>query len=165
MIVHEYESLIGVSDIPKQFRKFFSMDWGVVKATQYCGALKIGNKQLTILPKIDKHSDTANLRYLTYMLSYVYDLKVDESVASTDVENSPILELLITIFSNELIREIEKGLYREYISVQDNLRVMRGRFLAARDACTNFVRDRIYCEYDEFRATLKNEVWYNTYNK
>jgi hypothetical protein len=75
---------------------------------------------------------------------------VDESVPSTDVENSPILELLISIFSSELIDQVEKGLYREYISVQDNLRVMRGRFLAGMDARTNFVRDRIYCEYDEF---------------
>lgn len=148
MIVYEYES-VNFS-IPIEFRHYFSNDWNSVKTTQYCGALKIGNQQLTILPKIDKQNDTSNLRYLTYMLSYVYDLKVDESVASADVENSPILELLISIFSSELIAEIEKGLYREYISVQDNLLVMRGRFLAGIDARTNFVRDRIYCEYDEF---------------
>lgn len=148
MIIHEYESLNF--NIPAEFRRYFNNDWNGVKTTQYCGALKIGNQQLTILPKIDKHNDAANLRYLTYMLSYVYDLKVDESIASTDVENSLILELLISIFSRELINEVEKGLYREYISVQDNLRVMRGRFLAGLDARTNFVRDRIYCEYDEF---------------
>lgn len=148
MIVHEYEK-IDLS-IPPEFRRYFSQGWDGVKATQYCGAIRIGNKNLTILPKIDKDNDDANLRYLTYMLSYVYDLKVDESVASTDTENSPILELLISIFSRELIREVEKGLYREYISVQENLRVMRGRFIAGLDARTNFVRDKIYCEYDEF---------------
>lgn len=150
MIVHEYET-INFS-IPTEFRRYFTSDWHGVKTTQFCGALKIGNQPLTILPKIDKNNDTANLRYLTYMLSYVYDLKVDESIASTDTENSPILELLISIFSRELIGEVEKGLYREYISVQDNLRVMRGRFLAGIDAQTNFVRDKIYCEYDEFSA-------------
>ncbi|MCL4431066.1 MAG: hypothetical protein M1300_01970 [Epsilonproteobacteria bacterium] len=148
MIVHEYEKIDLV--IPPEFRRYFSEKWGEVRATNYCGALKIGNKTITVLPKIDKNNDDANLRYLTYMLSYVYDLKVDESVASTDTESSPILELLISIFSRELIREVEKGLYREYISVQDNLRVMRGRFLAGIDARTNFVRDKIYCEYDEF---------------
>ncbi|MDP3465377.1 MAG: restriction endonuclease [Sulfuricurvum sp.] len=148
MITYEYEN-INFS-IPSEFRRYFSEKWGEVKATQYCGALKMGDQTLTILPKIDKHSDAANLRYLTYMLSYVYDLKVDESVASTDTESSPILELLISIFSRELIREVEKGLYREYISVAENLRVMRGRFLAGMDARTNFVRDKIYCEYDEF---------------
>jgi 5-methylcytosine-specific restriction enzyme subunit McrC len=148
MIVHEYEKINLL--IPTEFQCYFSEKWGEVKATQYCGALKIGNQTLTILPKIDKHNDAANLRYLTYMLSYVYDLKVDESIASTDTEKSPILELLISIFSRELIREVEKGMYREYISVQDNLRVMRGRFMAGMDARTNFVRDKIYCEYDEF---------------
>jgi 5-methylcytosine-specific restriction enzyme subunit McrC len=148
MIVHEYEKINLF--IPTEFHRCFSEEWGEVKATQYCGALKIGNQTLTILPKIDKHNDVANLRYLTYMLSYVYDLKVDESIASTDTEKSPILELLISIFSRELIREVEKGMYREYISVQDNLRVMRGRFMAGVDARTNFVRDKIYCEYDEF---------------
>jgi 5-methylcytosine-specific restriction enzyme subunit McrC len=148
MLIHEYENV--PLSIPSEFRQYFSSTWDGVKATQYCGALKVGDQTLTILPKIDKHNDTANLRYLTYMLSYVYDLKVDESVASTDTEKSPILELLISIFSRELIGEVEKGLYREYISVQDNLRVMRGRFLAGIDARTNFVRDKIYCEYDEF---------------
>ncbi|MDO9306173.1 MAG: restriction endonuclease [Sulfuricurvum sp.] len=148
MLIHEYENV--PLSIPSEFRQYFSSTWDGVKATQYCGALKVGDQTLTILPKIDKHNDVANLRYLTYMLSYVYDLKVDESIASTDTEKSPILELLISIFSRELTREVEKGMYREYISVQDNLRVMRGRFLAGIDARTNFVRDKIYCEYDEF---------------
>lgn len=148
MIVHEYEKINLF--IPTEFHRYFSEKWGEVKATQYCGALKIGDQTLTILPKIDQHNDIANLRYLTYMLSYVYDLKVDESIASTDTEKSPILELSISIFSRELIREVEKGMYREYISVQDNLRVIRGRFMAGMDARTNFVRDKIYCEYDEF---------------
>lgn len=148
MLVHEYENVPLF--IPTEFRQYFSSTWDGVKATQYCGALKIGNETLTILPKIDKDNDTTNLQYLTYMLSYVYDLKVYENIASTDTEESPVLELLISIFSRELIREVEKGIYREYISVQDNLRVMRGRFLAGIDARTNFVRDKIYCEYDEF---------------
>lgn len=148
MIVYEYEKIDFT--IPPEFRRYFTENWGEVKTSQFCGALKIGDQTLTILPKIDKHNDYANLRYLTYMLSYVYDLKVDESSTSTDTENSPILELLISIFSRELISEVEKGLYREYIVVQDNLRVMRGRFLAGMDARTNFVRDKIYCEYDEF---------------
>lgn len=150
MIVYEYEKINLF--VPTEFQRYFSEKWGEVKATQYCGVLKIGNQTLTILPKIDKHNDIANLRYLTYMLSYVYDLKMDESIASTDTENSPILELLISIFSRELIGEVEKGLYREYISVQDNLQVMRGRYLAGMDVRTNFVRDKIYCEYDEFSA-------------
>lgn len=150
MFIHEYENV--PLSIPPEFRQYFSSTWDGVKATQYCGALKIGNETLSILPKIDKHNDMANLRYLTYMLSYVHDFKVDESIASTDTEKSPILELLISIFSRELIREVEKGMYREYISIQDNLRVMRGRFLAGMDARTNFVRDKIYCEYDEFSS-------------
>lgn len=148
MIIHEYEKINLF--IPAEFQCYFSENWGEVKAKQYCGALKIGDQTLTILPKIDKHNDVANLRYLTYMLSYVYDLKVDESITSTDTEKSPIFELLISIFSRELIREVEKGMYCEYISVQDNLRVMRGHFMAGMDAQTNFVRDKIYCEYDEF---------------
>jgi 5-methylcytosine-specific restriction enzyme subunit McrC len=150
MLIHEYENV--PLSIPSEFRQYFSSTWDGVKATQYCGALKVGDQTLTILPKIDKHNDVANLRYLTYMLSYVYDLKVDESIASADVEQSPFLELLISVFSRDLISEVEKGLYREYISVQDNLRVMRGRFLAGMDARTNFVRDKIYCEYDEFSS-------------
>ena len=55
MITHEYEKInFSTKDIPSDFRHYFSENWGEVKATQFCGALKIGDETLTILPKIDK---------------------------------------------------------------------------------------------------------------
>ncbi len=149
-IVYEYENIALDISIPDEMRGYFTHDWNGVRSTQFCGALKIGTHSLTILPKIDKQSFETNLNYLTYMLSYVYDLPIQEERTNTHTEESPILELFIGIFARELITEVEKGLYREYVSVQENLRVMRGRLMVGMDARTNFVRDKVYCEYDEF---------------
>ncbi len=149
-IFYEFSDFDLKAEIPEAFRKYFSESWGKVKTSNYCGSMKIGDETISILPKIDKADEDANMRYLVYMLSFVYDLNVDETTSATDTEQSPILELLISVFCRDLLFEVERGLYREYISRQENIRTLKGRYLAGLDARHNFFRDKIYCEYDEF---------------
>jgi len=154
-IFYEF-SLADINDkpidfnIPDEFKKYFSESWGKIKTSNYRGAMKIGDETIAILPKIDKANQNENMRYLIYMISYVYDLKIDESISSTDTEQSPLIEFLISIFCKDLLFEVERGLYREYISRQENIRTLKGRYLARLDVRHNFSHDKIYCEFDEF---------------
>lgn len=106
-IFYEFSDFDLQTEIPNSFRKYFSESWGKVKTSNYCGAIKIGDETIAILPKIDKADDNANMRYLVYMLSFVYDLRVDETTSSTDTEQSPIIELLISVFCRDLLFEAE----------------------------------------------------------
>ena len=149
-IFYEFSDFDLKAEIPEAFRKYFSENWGKVKTSNYCGSMKIGDETISILPKINRVDENANMRYLVYMLSFVYDLNVEETASATDTEQSPIIELLISVFCRDLLVEVERGLYREYISCQENIRTLKGRYLTGLDARHNLFRDKIYCEYDEF---------------
>lgn len=149
-LFYEFSDFDLKVEIPDEFKIYFNESWGKIKTSNYCGAMKIGDETIAILPKIDKANQNENIRYLIYMISYVNDIKMDETDSLTGVEQSPLIEFLISIFCRDLLFEVERGLYREYISRQENIRTLKGRYLAGLDTRHNFFHDKIYCEFDEF---------------
>ena len=67
-IFYEFSDFDLKAEIQEDFRKYFSESWGKVKTSNYCGSMKIGDETISILPKIDKADENANMRYLVYML-------------------------------------------------------------------------------------------------
>ncbi|MGB3751592.1 MAG: restriction endonuclease [Arcobacteraceae bacterium] len=137
----------------ESLHKYFKEDWGKVKAKQYCGIINYNDDDFYILPKIaeDENSDK-NLDIFIYMLRYVYDIKIDnEDLASSKNTNTNnLLDIFIQIFAKNLFREFQKGIYKEYITEQDNLTTLRGKYLINENLKYNFTKSKIYCEYDEF---------------
>ncbi|RXJ95465.1 restriction endonuclease [Arcobacter sp. AHV-9/2010] len=172
--IYEYESITNgklKNHIinTKELHKYFTLDWKDLKASNYCGILNFDNQDFYILPKIANHNDEKdaeqNLNIFIYMLMYAYDVKLsNEQIASCqNQENHTILEVFVQMFANGLLQELKKGLYKEYLTKQDNLPVLKGKYLinenlkynftkvANSDCEANFPRkNRIYCEYDEF---------------
>lgn len=136
----------------KLLHKYFKESWGKVKARQYCGILNYDGKDYYILPKIANHDNEKNLDIFIYMLRYVYDIKVEnENLASSkNLESNNLLEIFIQLFAKNLFKEFQKGIYKEYITQQDNLTTLRGKYLINENLKYNFTRSKIYCEYDEF---------------
>jgi 5-methylcytosine-specific restriction enzyme subunit McrC len=54
------------------------------------------------------------------------------------------------MFAINLLNELKKGLYKEYLTKQDNLPVLKGKYLINENLKYNFTKNKIYCEYDEF---------------
>ena len=54
------------------------------------------------------------------------------------------------MFAKNLFKEFQKGIYKEYITEQDNLTTLRGKYLINENLKYNFTKSKIYCEYDEF---------------
>ena len=132
--------------------KYFTQDWGRVKASQYCGILNFDNQDFYILPKIANHNDEQNLNVFIYMLMYAYDVKLsNEQIASCqNQEKHTILEVFVQMFASGLLQELKKGIYKKYITEQNNLSVLKGKYLINENLKYNFIKNRIYCEYDEF---------------
>ena len=85
------------------------------------------------------------------MLMYVYDIKLlNEQTASSENKPHEILEVFIQMFVQKLFKEFQKGIYKEYITEQDNLTTLRGKYLINENLKYNFTKNKIYCEYDEF---------------
>ena len=156
-IIYEYKYLDN-SSLEKHIidnsslHKYFTQDWGRVKASQYCGILNFDNQDFYILPKI-AHSETQNLNTFIYILIYAYDIKLsNEQIASCANHEYSLLEVFVQLFATGLLSELKKGIYKEYETLQDNLTTLRGKYLLHENLKYNFTKNTIYCEYDELSA-------------
>lgn len=158
--IYEYQSITNeklknhIIDT-KELHSYFTLDWKDLKAKQYCGILNFDNQDFYILPKIANHNDEKdakqNLNIFIYMLMYAYDVKLsNEQIASCANQKHTILEVFIQMFANGLLQELKKGMYKKYITEQDNLSVLKGKYLINENLKHNFTKNKIYCEYDEF---------------
>ncbi len=139
-----------IIDTPS-LHKYFKLTWKVLKSKQYCGILNFDAKDYYLLPKISKKDAENNLDIFIYMLMKAYDIKLEnEDIASCKNNSHNILEVFIQIFAHKLFREFQRGVYKEYITEQDNLRILRGKYLINENLKHNFTNEKIYCEYDEF---------------
>lgn len=155
--IYEYESIINqelknhIIDT-KGLHKYFTLDWKDLKAKQYCGILNFDNQGFYLLPKISNHNDEQNLNIFIYMLMYAYDVKLfnEDTSLSENLKSNNILEVFVQMFASNLLNELKKGIYKEYITMQDNLPVLKGKYLINENLKYNFTKNKIYCEYDEF---------------
>ena len=95
------------------------------------------------------------------MLSYAFQIlkQADyEKVAAEQFDK--IYDLFAAILAKGVARQLKHGLYREYVPIQENLSVMRGKLnisetVRLKAQCS----DRISCEYDNFSENnLYNQV-------
>ncbi len=132
--------------------KYFKEDWGKIKTRQYCGILNFEDEDYYILPRI-ANKDSKNIDIFIYMLMYAYDIKLsNKQIASCQNENHTILEVFVQMFAQNILNEVKKGLYKEYITKQENLTILKGKYLINENLKYNFTKNKIYCEYDEFSA-------------
>lgn len=154
--IYEYESITDeklknhiINTI--ELHKYFTLDWKDLKAKHYCGILNFDNQDFYILPKIANYNDEQNLNIFIYMLMYAYDVKLsNEQIANCANQEHTILEVFVQMFAINLLNELKKGLYKEYLTKQDNLPVLKGKYLINENIKYNFTKNKIYCEYDEF---------------
>ncbi|MGJ0310627.1 McrC family protein [Aliarcobacter cryaerophilus] len=139
-----------------ELHDYFKLDWKKLKAKQYCGILNFNNQDFYILPKIANHNDEKdaeqNLNIFIYMLMYAYDVNLlnENTSLSENLKSNNILEVFVQMFANGLLQELKKGMYKKYITEQDNLSVLKGKYLINENLKYNFTKNKIYCEYDEF---------------
>ena len=100
------------------------------------------------------------VRNLFYMLAVAY--KIDpflQEQASMDRLDA-MLEFVGRYFADLVEQRLERGLYRSYIEVEDNLATVRGRIAFAEDIRRNYVmRHRTYCRYSDFTWDIpENQV-------
>jgi len=150
-----YDVLVEhIKNTPK-LHTYFDMDFKGIKPKNYCGFLSINNQSYFIIPKItdDKHQ---NLNTFIYMLIYAYDIKLkNEDLMEASSQEHHIYELFIRLFSDALLDEFKKGVFKQYITMQENLKVLRGKYIIEKNF-NNFYHQNLYCEFDEF--SMDNEL-------
>ncbi len=139
----------------KKLHQYFDINFSGVQLKNYCGFLSIDSENYFIVPKITD-SDNQNLNIFIYMLLYAYDIKLQNlDLLYGSNTKFRIIELFIKFFADTLLNEFKKGVFKQYISLQENLKTLRGKYLI-KNNFNNFHNQNIYCEFDEF--SMDNEL-------
>ncbi len=113
-------------------------------ANALVGVVRVGDVTFEILPKLDwqepgqpvgQQAFRSATRNLLAMLSYAYDLQIEEQeTAGLDVQNGTWIELLTRLFAAGLHHQILAGLSQQYVIREEKLSVLRGRWDVQRQA-------------------------------
>lgn len=128
---------------------YFDLNFKGLKPKNYCGFLRAENENYFIIPKI-ANEKLQNLNIFIYQLLHAYDIKLsNEDLASLENKKFDIFELFIRLFSDKLLEELKKGVYKTYVTLEENLKVLRGKYIIEKNFA-NFYHQNIACEFDEF---------------
>ncbi len=142
-------------------RKIFHFLDGAFRTTEQVGIVRAGDFSIEILPKIDKtykidsedkeSVDSARTNLL-FLLRYAFDLSPYENeIAAMRKKPADWFEILTFLYTRHLQEELQRGLYRNYISHEENLGVLKGKWLISQHFRVNpFQKHRFYVQYDEF---------------
>ena len=128
-------------------------DYNKIKFINYVGIIKLKNLIVEILPKISLSNDIIKDReMLMFMLSKCNKLSVDiKELLNSNILNNSLLDILAKVFSKKLLNELQKGLYREYVSKEEPLSMIKGKILISKSIKENTInKNKMNCKYDEF---------------
>jgi len=179
--VFEYGRIEGLTgaekDLLDQLRgphheRLFEIGWRETRATSFVGVVQLPQTTLQVLPKMYRHEDakereaTANLLFL---LSYTRKLDVTEpEISRLTEQRAPFSEILFWIFARRLWDAVHREVLRGYVTIEDRLDVLKGRWLVAAQAGRpdGWRRDRFDVAYDEFTEdNLPNRLFKATVHR
>lgn len=143
-----------------------------LRATQYVGLMQLGDVSIQVLPKIDEYPDSEEIspdrRYasaasnLMVMLAYAYGIIINPlDLAEMETQQRSWFEWLTFLFASELMRQLQLGVHRAYVTQEEVLPLIKGRW----DLSRQFTRHPILVnkfdiQYSDFSAnTLLNRVF------
>ncbi len=101
------------------------------------------------------------IQNIYYMLSYAFQVLRQEDYKKVAGEQfDKIHDLFAEILAKGISRQIKQGLYREYVPLQENLSVMRGKLNVSETINLRVQKKvKLSCEYDEFSEdNLYNQI-------
>ncbi|MDK0794935.1 McrC family protein [Clostridium perfringens] len=124
----------------------------------YVGYIRLSTVSIEILPKISLN-DSAELerKALLNMLSKCGILKVNYSeISSLKLYKESLNEILAYLFSKKLQKELRKGIYGEYVYIEENINSLKGS-LRVQEQIKNIASNssKAFCRFEEFSRDNK----------
>lgn len=145
----EAERLLAVGELR---RGFCQRGYRSVKLSQYTGVVSLGGRVLEILPKVDDRMPAEQCRGVLLRLLRHSGVLPPSShpPAGQHLASAPLLEVFIAAFLEAVTQIVRGGLLHQYREVEEDLRVVRGRIVTARQLGAHSNRpDRIACRFDD----------------
>lgn len=124
----------------------------------YVGYIRLSTVSIEILPKISLN-DSAELerKALLNMLSKCGVLKVNYSeISSLKLYKQSLNEIMAYLFSKKLQKELRKGVYGEYVYIEENINSLKGS-LRIQEQIKNLSShsSKAFCRFEEFSRDNK----------
>ena len=122
-------------------------------ARQYVGAIVLSDLRVIIESKV-------GLQNLFYMLTYAHDLADFRKEVVQLAAGDDVFEFIVVIFLRQVEQLVQRGIYRAYITEEDNYPFLRGRLVLADHLQRNALHvQRFYQRISEFTAdVLENHI-------
>ena len=130
----------------------------------YVGAIEFNRFILNVLPKF------TNFDNLGRMMAFCYIEKVDfpdfEEIRFLESVNHP-MEFLMIAFERLCQKLIRRGLYRSYVTYNDDVSYMKGKLMIKQQILNTMKFNmKFNCEYDEFTSNnIENQIILHTLKK
>lgn len=101
------------------------------------------------------------IKNIYYMLSYAFQVLKQKNYDEVEAENfDEVEDLFAAILAKGVAQQLKQGLYREYVTHNEHLTVMRGKINLSGTIQNKIQRNqRISCEYDELSENnLFNQI-------
>lgn len=139
--------------------KLLYLNWNELSATENVGLIQVKNLSIEILPKIYKENSNKieqAQKNLLYLLYYCYDIPIAESeIALMQKRKSNWFEILTYIYSKKLQDLFKKGANKQYITIEENLPLLKGKWMIQQHIRINtFQKHLFYVNYDEFSVDI-----------
>lgn len=146
---------------------YYTLIYNGVRFKQYVGILNVGGLQIEVLPKTDYSTDDADTwrGHLLTMLNTVYKLQAKAlTVANQHLKSSPILDVFLQRFLDEVERLLHVGLIKTYRQEIGNRSSLKGKLLMSKHLMKNVVhKERFYVNYTTYdRNHLCNRILYKS---
>ncbi|HLV02559.1 MAG TPA: hypothetical protein VKZ59_14910, partial [Acidobacteriota bacterium] len=125
-------------------------------ATQWVGCLGIGKYTLEVVPKIDRAdaslSDLQTRQNLLFMVARAKRIAITEAdIVLLANSGQPLISAFLELYIKQLSFEWRRGAIRQYVHLDRNRAVLKGKLLFSDQIKRNFIhRERFYTTCDEF---------------
>lgn len=141
-----------------KYDKLVEIKYQQLRFINLVGVIQLSTVRIEILPKllINNESPEKNREALLNLLvvTKTFPVQIHESTFS-QLAKVDLLQLIAQTFTQLLLKEMRKGVYKEYKLVQQNNLTLKGRLLVSEQVRKNaFVPVRAYCEYDQFQEDV-----------
>lgn len=124
-----------------------------LKFINYVGVIALDNLVIEILPKVSLSGEVSEDRkVLLFMLSKCKKINIKTlDFIGSNLINNTIIDIIGEIFYRDLARELQRGVYSEYVSLENSIGNIKGKLLVTKHSKVNrFNKNKAYCAYDEF---------------
>jgi 5-methylcytosine-specific restriction enzyme subunit McrC len=155
-LTHKHvELLAALKTLPT---KAFTWGHNSIKWTQFCGLVQLGDLTVEVLPKLyGREFDVGSSRNaLVKMLRKAGLLKVHKiGGANISTQKHTLLDIFIIDFCDQLNVQLVQGKLRQYIALEENLPLVRGKLLVNYQMRHNLAhKERLFCQYDELSEDI-----------